>query len=42
MKKDINDFSFFDKKVLLRLDLNVPLNKNNEIESTKRTLFSQD
>lgn len=36
MKKDINDFNFFDKKVLLRLDLNVPLNSNGEIESTKR------
>lgn len=36
MKKDINDFNFFDKKVLLRLDLNVPLNDKGEIESTKR------
>ncbi len=35
MKKNINDFDFFDKKVLLRLDLNVPI-KNGEIESTKR------
>lgn len=36
MKKNINDFNFFDKKVLLRLDLNVPLSENGEIESTKR------
>ncbi len=36
MKKNINDFNFFDKKVLLRLDLNVPLSDNGEIESTKR------
>ena len=35
MKKDINDFNFFDKKVLLRLDLNVPI-KDGKIESTKR------
>ena len=35
MKKNINDFELFDKKVLLRLDLNVPLN-NEKIESTKR------
>lgn len=35
MKKNINDFELFDKKVLLRLDLNVPLN-NGKIESTKR------
>lgn len=35
MKKNINDFNFFDKKVLLRLDLNVPL-KDGKIESTKR------
>ncbi len=36
MKKNINDFNFFDKKVLLRLDLNVPLSENGQIESTKR------
>lgn len=35
MKKNINDFNFFGKKVLLRLDLNVPI-KDGEIESTKR------
>lgn len=35
MKKTIDDFNFFDKKVLLRLDLNVPL-KNGKIESTNR------
>ena len=35
MKKNINDFNFFDKKVLLRLDLNVPIS-NGKIESTKR------
>ena len=35
MKKNINDFVFFDKKVLLRLDLNVPI-KDGKIESTKR------
>jgi len=35
MKKNINDFNFFEKKVLLRLDLNVPI-KNGEIISTKR------
>ena len=35
MKKNINDFDFFDKKVLLRLDLNVPI-KDKVIESTKR------
>lgn len=35
MKKNINDFDFFDKKVLLRLDLNVPI-KDGRIESTKR------
>ena len=36
MKKNINDFNFFDKKVLLRLDLNVPLSFDGKIESTKR------
>lgn len=36
MKKNINDFNFFDKKVLLRLDLNVPLSVDGKIESTKR------
>ncbi len=36
MKKNINDFDFFDKKVLLRLDLNVPLSPDGEISSTKR------
>ncbi|MBE5746482.1 MAG: phosphoglycerate kinase [Clostridiales bacterium] len=35
MKKNINDFNFFEKKVLLRLDLNVPI-KDGVIESTKR------
>lgn len=35
MKKTIDDFNFFDKKVLLRLDLNVPL-KDGKIESTNR------
>ena len=35
MKKNLNDFNFSGKKVLLRLDLNVPL-KNGKIESTKR------
>ncbi|MBR4998753.1 MAG: phosphoglycerate kinase, partial [Clostridia bacterium] len=35
MKKNINDFDFLNKKVLLRLDFNVPI-KNGEIESTKR------
>ncbi len=35
MKKNINDFDFFDKKVLLRLDLNVPI-KDKVIESAKR------
>ena len=35
MKKNINDYNFFGKKVLLRLDLNVPI-KNGIIESTKR------
>lgn len=35
MKKNINDYEFFDKKVLVRLDLNVPI-KDGEIESTKR------
>ncbi|MGN1208230.1 MAG: phosphoglycerate kinase [Christensenellales bacterium] len=36
MKKNINDFNFFGKKVLLRLDLNVPISKDGQIESTKR------
>ena len=35
MKKNINDFDFLNKFVLLRLDLNVPL-KNGKIESSKR------
>lgn len=35
MKKNINDFNFFEKKVLLRLDLNVPIT-NGKIDSTKR------
>lgn len=35
MKKTIDDFNFFDKKVLLRLDLNVPI-KDGVIESTNR------
>lgn len=35
MKKNINDFDFFNKKVLLRLDLNVPI-VDGVIESTKR------
>lgn len=35
MKKNINDFDFFDKKVLIRLDLNVPI-KDGIIESTNR------
>ena len=35
MKKNINDFNFLSKKVLLRLDLNVPIN-NGVIESSKR------
>ena len=36
MKKNINDFNFYDKKVLLRLDLNVPISVDGNIESTKR------
>ena len=35
MKQTLDDFNFFDKKVLLRLDLNVPI-KDGKIESTNR------
>ncbi len=34
--KTINDFNFKDKKALIRVDFNVPLNENNEITDDTR------
>ena len=36
MKQTLDDFNFFDKKVLLRLDLNVPIELRNKFGITEK------